>query len=113
MLFTKLQPKTGGFSLLLMVAHPLLHQFSVHQLNCDLTTSNQILVASGHLAGLEDSLGLGYLLGGLKRGVALVRPVEHAEEVVVGAGHDARVVPTPTALKLVKDAVVFVQRTQL
>lgn len=68
---------------------------------------------SGHLAWLEDSLGLGYLLGGLERGVALVRSVKHAEEVVVGASHDARVIPTPTALKLVEDAVILVQRTQL
>ena len=39
--------------------------------------------------------------------------VKHAEEVVVGAGHDGGVVAVPTALEFVKDAIVFIQRTQL
>jgi len=39
--------------------------------------------------------------------------VEHSEEVVVGAGHDCRVVAVPTAFKLVENAIVLVQRTKL
>ena len=40
-------------------------------------------------------------------------PIEHSEEVVVGAGHDSRIVAVPTAFKLVENAIVFVQRTKL
>ena len=39
--------------------------------------------------------------------------VKHAEEVVVGAGHDGGVIAVPTALEFVKDAIVLIQRTQL
>ena len=39
--------------------------------------------------------------------------VKHAEEVVVGAGHDGGVIAVPTALEFVKDAIVLIQRAQL
>lgn len=46
------------------------------------------LAAHADLAGLEDGPGLAVLPRGLQRHVALGVAVEHAEEVVVGAGHD-------------------------
>ena len=49
------------------------------------------------------------LVGDLLPGV----PVEHAEEVVVGPGHDGSVVTVPAALELVENAVVLVQGAEL
>lgn len=46
------------------------------------------LAAHADLAGLEDGAGFAVLPRGLQRHVALGVAVEHAEEVVVGAGHD-------------------------
>jgi len=46
------------------------------------------LAAHADLAGLEDGAGLAVLPRGLQRHIALGVAVEHAEEVVVGAGHD-------------------------
>ena len=39
--------------------------------------------------------------------------IEDAEEVVVGAGHDLRVVAAPRGLKLIKYTVVFIQVAEL
>ena len=39
--------------------------------------------------------------------------VKHAEEVVVGTGHNGGIVAVPTALEFVKDAIVLIQRAQL
>ena len=71
------------------------------------------LAAGANLLGLERRLGPGDVARRLERHVALRRPVEHAEEVVVRAGEDGLVVIAPAALELVEDAVVLVQRAQL
>ena len=66
-----------------------------------------------HFSRLEQRLGLGDLPGRLVGDLLLEVAVEHAEEVVVGAGHDGGVVAVPAALELVKDAVVLIQAAQL
>lgn len=66
-----------------------------------------------YLSWFEHGLGFGDVARRLERHVALGRPVEHAEEVVVWASHNGRVVAVPAALELVKDAVILVQRAQL
>lgn len=70
------------------------------------------LAAAAHLARLEYRLRLGDFARRLQRDLALRRAVEHAEEVVVGAGHDRSIVAVPAALELVEDAIVLVQRAQ-
>ena len=66
-----------------------------------------------HFSRLEQRLRLGDLPGCLVCDLLLEVAVEHAEEVVVGAGHDGGVVAVPAALELVENAVVFVQTAQL
>lgn len=61
------------------------------------------------LARLEDRLRLDDVPGRFQRDVLLAVAVEHAEEVVVAAGHDRTVVAVPAALELVEDAVILVQ----
>lgn len=67
------------------------------------------LAPRAHLARLEHRLRLDDVPGRLQRDVLLAVAVEHAEEVVVAAGHDRTVVAVPAALELVEDAVVLVQ----
>lgn len=71
------------------------------------------LAAGAHLPRLQHRLRLDDVAGRLERHVLLAVAVEHAEEVVVAAGHDRAVVAVPAALELVEDAVVLVQRAQL
>ena len=71
------------------------------------------IVEVTHFSRLEQRLGLGDLPGRLVGDLLLEVAVEHAEEIVVGTGHDGGVVAVPAALELVKDAVVFVQAAQL
>lgn len=71
------------------------------------------LATRANLLGFECCLRPGDVAGRLERDVALRRPVEHAEEVVVRAGEDGLVVVAPATFELVEDAVVFVQRAQL
>lgn len=71
------------------------------------------LAPGAHLPRLQHRLRLDDVPGGLQRDVLLAVAVEHAEEVVVAAGHDRAVVAVPAALELVEDAVVLVQRAQL
>merc|ERR1712061_943085 len=66
-----------------------------------------------YFSRLEQRLGLGDLPGRLVGDLLLEVAVEHAEEIVVGAGHDGGVVAVPAALELVKDAVVLVEAAQL
>lgn len=61
----------------------------------------------------KDGSGFAAFSGGFKGHVTFGVPVKHAEEVVVGAGHDHAVRAVPGTLKLVKDAVVFVKGAQL
>lgn len=68
--------------------------------------------ARAHLARPQHGPRLGDLLGRLQCALALRRPVEHAEEVVVRARHDGRVGAVPAALELVEDAVVLVEGAQ-
>lgn len=67
------------------------------------------LAASGHFAWFERGPRFAALPGRLQCDVPPGVAVEHSEEVVVGAGHDGTVTAIPAALKLVKDAVVFIQ----
>lgn len=67
------------------------------------------LPSRANLAGLEHRAGLATLPGRLQRHVLPVTPVEHSKEVVIGACHHDTVVSIPTALKLIKDAVVLIQ----
>lgn len=67
------------------------------------------LAAGTDLSRLEHRLRLDDVPGRFQRDVLLAVAVEHAEEVVVAAGHDRTVVAVPAALELVEDAVVLVQ----
>ena len=69
--------------------------------------------SSTHFSRLEQRLGLGDLPGRLVGHLFLEVAVKHAEEVVVGAGHDGGVVAVPAALEFVEDAVVLVEAAQL
>ena len=75
-------------------------------------TQSFIQGTASYLARLQNGFGFrdfpGRLVGDLLPGVS----VEHPEEVVVGAGHDGRVVAVPTALELVENAVVLVERAE-
>jgi len=66
-----------------------------------------------HLSRFEHSLWLGHFPGRLEGHLLAGIAVEHPEKVVVAAGHDRSVIPVPTTFKLVEDAVVLVERTQL
>ena len=68
---------------------------------------------SWYLAWFKHSLGFRDFSGSFERDLLPRISVEHAEEVVVGAGHDGGVVAVPAALELVKDAVVLIQAAQL
>lgn len=67
------------------------------------------LATGADLARLQDRLRLDDVPGRFQRDVLLAVAVEHAEEVVVAAGHDRTVVAVPAALELVEDAIVLVQ----
>ena len=67
---------------------------------------------SWYLAWFKHSLGFRDFSGSFERDLLPRISVEHAEEVVVGASHDGRVVAIPTALKLVENTIVFIQRAQ-
>lgn len=67
------------------------------------------LAPGADLARLQDRLRLDYVPGRFQRDVLLAVAVEHAEEVVVAAGHNRTVVAVPAAFELVEDAVVLVQ----
>ena len=76
-------------------------------------TTQVLKVLRTHFSWLEQRLGLGDLPGRLVGDLLLEVAVEHAEEVVVGAGHNGGIVAVPAALELVKDAVVLIQAAQL
>ena len=65
-----------------------------------------------YLSGLEERLGLGDFPGRLVGDLFVRVAVKHSEEVVVGTGHDGSIVAVPTALELVENAVVLVERAQ-
>jgi len=65
-----------------------------------------------YLSRFEHCLWLGHFSGGLQRHLFTRAPVKHSEEVVIATGHDGRVRPIPTALKLVEDAVVLIEGAQ-
>jgi len=69
--------------------------------------------ASANFPWLEHRLRLDNVPRGLQRDILFRIAIEHAEEVVVASGHYRAVLAVPTALELVKDAVVLVQRAQL
>ena len=66
-----------------------------------------------YLSWFQDGFGLRNLFGGFISDFFAGRTVKHAEEIVVRASHDGSIIAIPTALKLIKDAIVFVQRAQL
>lgn len=65
-----------------------------------------------HPPWLQDRSGFAALPRRLQGHVPFGVAVEHAEKVVVGSSHDHTVRAVPGALKLVKDAVVFIQGAQ-
>lgn len=71
------------------------------------------LATRTHFARLQDSFRLDNVARRLHSDVLLGIPVKHSEKVVVTTSHDGGVIPVPTALELVKNAVVLVQRAQL
>ena len=81
----------------------------VKTLVCPDTLSYTAVYPMFYLARLEYCLGLGDVWRRLECHVLLALAVEHAEEVVVRAGHDVGVAAVPTALELVEDVVVLVQ----
>jgi len=71
------------------------------------------LATRADLSWFQDGFGLRNLFGGFISDFFAGRTVKHAEEIVVRASHDGSIIAIPTALKLIKDAIVFVQRAQL
>ncbi len=66
------------------------------------------------LDGVQDMRGPGDVVArGLEENVVGGVAIKDAEEVVIGAGHDLRVVAAPRCLELVEDAVVLVEIAQL
>lgn len=63
-------------------------------------------------ARFQDRSWLAVLPRRLQGYVLPVASVKHPEEVVVGTGHHNAVVPIPTALKLVEDTIILIERTQ-
>lgn len=71
------------------------------------------LATGGHFTWFKCGPWFAALSGCLQCDVPPGVPVKHSKEVVVGACHDGTVTAIPAALKLVKDAVVFIQRAKL
>lgn len=67
------------------------------------------LAARADLAWFKHSLGFRDLSGSFERDLLPRVSVKHAEEVVVGASHDGRVITVPATLELVENTVIFVQ----
>jgi len=66
-----------------------------------------------YLSWLEHCLWLGHFSGRLQSYFFPRATIEHSEEVVITARHDGRICPVPTALELVEDTIVLVERAQL
>lgn len=66
--------------------------------------------ANTNLSWLEDGSGFAVLPRGFQCHVTLCVSIKHTEEVVVGACHQDTVSSIPDTFKLVKDAIVLVQR---
>jgi len=66
-----------------------------------------------YFSGLEHRARLSNFSRGLEGEVSFRGAVKHSEEIIVGTGHDGRIVAVPAALELVEDAVALVERAQL
>jgi len=71
------------------------------------------LSSGAHLSRLQHCFGLRDFSGGFEGDFFSRVSIEHAEKVVVGAGHDGAVVAVPATLELVENTIVFIERTQL
>ena len=62
-----------------------------------------------HFSRFKDSLRFGNFFGSFISDFLSGLPVEHSEEIVVGACHNGSIIAIPTTLKLVKNTIIFVQ----